>query len=393
MDIDQLTLYTQARVIARALDPSPLLALAKGRALDPSIFDEFPPYLWQSEISSDRMDAYYTVMDPDTTLPNYAADAQAGVAVLIGHDSRAAPTGYSLTGTLESGAVTRVLSDAYAIQDAATAPLINKLRAGVIRDVSVGFSTRGATCQCSICQRDMWRDWKCWHIPGVRYKRTDNPEDAVSDPNGALCAGRIVGAHLSEYSLVYDGATPGAAVLQAQRAAEAGRLKPIDIRAIEARYKLHLPDRRVQSQGVTMAKELETDRDASGAAPIDVRALQALVEGSGAPKDATIEQGVRWLTDQVRELTPLAAAGRQYRTDLIDAAEREAVRAFGAEKGAAKRSLLTALALGDIKELTVSWREIGDAALKGGRATNDDTGAPETATVWRKVKIGGGAKA
>jgi hypothetical protein len=84
-----------------------------------------------------------------------------------------------------------VLSDAYALTDPASSPIINKVRAGVIRDVSVGFSTRGAQCVCSICLRDMWRDYKCWHIPGMRYKRTDNVEDAVTDPNGVLATGRL----------------------------------------------------------------------------------------------------------------------------------------------------------------------------------------------------------
>jgi hypothetical protein len=100
-DLDDMVLFTQAQIVVRAADSAPLLSLAKKRALDASIFDEFPPFLWQSEISSDRLDAYFTVMDPETTLANFAADAETGVAVLVGHDSRQAPTGYSLTGSLE----------------------------------------------------------------------------------------------------------------------------------------------------------------------------------------------------------------------------------------------------------------------------------------------------
>lgn len=391
-DFTDAILYTQARIVTRAEGSPPLLGMARKRALDPSIFDEYPPYIWQSEISSDRLDAYYTVMDPETTLVNFAADAQAGVAVLVGHDSRLAPTGYSLTGEIERGSVTRVLSDAYALQDPATAPIVNKVRAGVIRDVSVGFSTRGAECLCSICGRDMWRDYRCWHIPGLRYKRTDNPEDAVTDAGGELATGRIVGARLSEYSLVYDGATPGAAILQAQRSAEAGRLTLDQARSIERQYHIHLPTKRITAGGFSMSKELETDRDTSKESAIDVRELQRLVEGSGAPKDSTIAQGVAWLAAEVGRLAPLAKDGETYRTDLIAAGVAEAVRAFGAEKGEAKRAQLERFDLDTIKDMTESWRELGDRALPGGRKSTDAT--PDDAPpAPRPVRVGGLSRA
>jgi hypothetical protein len=396
--IDDRVFYTQAHVVVRATD-SALLATAKKKAPDPAIFDEHPPFMWQSEISSDRLDAYFTVMDPETTLPNYARDAQSGVAVLVSHNTWEMPIGYSLTGTLEEdGKITRVLSDAYALTDEATAATINRLRAGIVRDVSVGFSARGAQCLCSICGRDMWRDWKCWHIPGYRYKRTDNKDDAVTDPNGELATGLIVNAHLAEYSLVYDGATPGAAVLQAQRCAEAGRMRPEEIRVIEQRYKLALPNRRIQHNGyakeLSMAKELETDHDALDTGAPDLRAMQQIVERSGAPKGSTILQGLEWMASEITRLSPLARDGEQYRADLVDAGIIEAVRAFGAEAGEKKRALLQALALDDIKELTASWRDIGDAKLKGGRLTTDDSGADSAKPFeWKKVKIGGTAKA
>jgi hypothetical protein len=377
-DFDAMILYTQAQIVARATDSAPLLSLAKKRALDPSIFEEFPPFLWQSEISSNRMDAYFTVMDPETTLKNYAADAKTGVAVLVGHDTRQAPTGYSLTGEIEEGAVTRVLSDAYAIQDLATAPIVNKVRAGVIRDVSVGFSTRGAQCVCSICSRDMWRDYRCWHIPGMRYKRTDNVEDAVTDPNGVLATGTIVGAHLSEYSLVYDGATPGAAVLQAQRSAEAGRLNVEQIRSVERLYHIDLPGKRVLTPGFT-----------TQGVTMDEKEMQALCERAGVPGDLTGIARLEWLTRRIGELAPKAKDGDTYRADLVAAGVAEAVRAFGAEKGEGKRKQLEGADLETIKEMTASWREIGDSKLGGGRLTTNDGPEESPAFTFKKVEIGG----
>lgn len=377
-DLDDMILFTEAHIVKRATDSAPLLSLAKKRALDSSIFDEFPPFLWQSEISSDRLDAYFTVMDAETTLRNYATDAETGVAVLIGHDSRQAPTGYSLTGQIEEGKVTRVLSDAYALTDPATSPIINKVRAGVIRDISVGFSTRGAQCLCSICGRDMWRDYKCWHIPGMRYKRTDNPEDAVTDPNGVLATGRIVNAHLSEYSLVYDGATPGAAVLQARRSSEAGLLTIEQKRHIERQFHTNLPDKPVQApgfmQGVTVNEE----------------ELKRLLAAAGAPADLEAGQRSAWLSTRVAELSqlaPLAEDGRQYRTDLVNGAIAEAVRAFGADQGEKKRDMLLRMDLDTIKEMTASWRDIGDSKLPGGRLSTDEQNN-ETPIGYKKVQIG-----
>lgn len=373
--------FTSARVTRRAA-PSELLNTAKDRAPDPSIFDNYPPFLWQSEISSDRMDAYYTVMDPATTLVNYAADAALGVAVLVGHDGRSLPVGYSLTGTLEHvGDVARVVSDAYALTDDQSAQAVNRLRAGIVRDISVGFSYRDAQCVCSICQRDMYRDWSCWHIPGMRYKRTDNPEDTMTDPNGALCTGLIVGAHLSEYSLVYDGATPGAAVLQAKRSAEAGRLGIDQARLIEQRYHVNLPNKRASVPGFTRGVAM------------DEQELKRLLEAAGAPADLASDARAQWLTTRVAELSqlaPLAEDGKTYRADLVNGAVGEAVRAFGAEAGEAKRDMLLRMDLPTIKAMTDSWREIGDAKLPGGRATSDEAAKDEAKPAgWKKVQLGG----
>src|SRR5262245_21988762 len=112
-DSDGLLFATEARVTVRATSAA-LLELAHSRAPDKTVFEQFPPFFFESEISSDRLDSFFTIMDPLTTLPNYARDAAAGVAVLVGHDTRTLPIGQSLSGTLETiGDVTRVRSDAY----------------------------------------------------------------------------------------------------------------------------------------------------------------------------------------------------------------------------------------------------------------------------------------
>jgi hypothetical protein len=389
-DIDELTFYTQARVLVRATGAE-LLATAKTRAPDPSIFETYPPFIWLNEISSDRLDAYYTEMDPETTLPNYARDAAEGVAVLVGHNTRELPIGYSLTGSLEHvDGVTRVLSDAYALQDETTAAVINRLRAGIVRDDSVGFSARGAMCVCSICGRDMWRDWDCWHIPGFEYEVT---EEGSKGSQGAkvmrLATGLIVNAHLSEYSLVYDGATPGAAVLQAQRCATAGRIAPHQAQLIEQRYRIRLPDRQRMAAGATLRGEppMPPEKDQEERTELvrvtgeeDVHGylarIRAILERAKAPSDLLVEAGVQWLADRVQALEPEAADGRAYRQDLLVEAEEQAVRAFGAEAAEGHRAMLATSPIATIKQFTSAWRAIGDAALPTGRATEETSSEP-----------------
>jgi len=388
MDIDQLLFATEARVSVRATD-SALLALAHSRAPDRTVFDTYPPFFFESEISSDRLDSFFTVMDPLTTLPNYARDAAAGVAVLVGHDVRTLPIGQSLSGTLEAaGDVTRVRSDAYILQEPDTLAPVSRIRAGIAKDISVGFSGRrsGAKCICSICGLDMWHSWDCWHIPGFEYEVDTEP---TKGGNGAkrmvLCTGLIVNASLAEYSLVYDGSTPGAAVLQAQKAAEAGRMTIDQARLLEQRYRINLPGKRLQVTGGTMPPE----HNGKVLEPVqEVRDLQAVLERAGVPSDRTVLQGVQWLADEVQRLTPLAKDGEQYRKDLVDAGVAEAVRAFGAETGEKKRALLDRSDLETIKEMTASWRDIGDAKLGGGRQTIDGA-PPDESFTWKQPEISG----
>lgn len=407
MDLDRI--YTTARITTRATSAE-LLALARERALDPAIFDTYPPFAWQSEISSNRLDAYFTVMDPATTLLNYARDAAAGVAVLVGHDTRSLPIGQSLTGAVEALAdgVTRVVSDAYALDAPDSAPVLNRLKAGIVRDVSVGFTGRraGAGCICSICGLDMFRSWDCWHVPGLVYevKDTSGPTTVVRE---VLCTGLIVNASLAEYSLVYDGATPGAAVLQAQRAAEAGRLRPEQVRLLESRYRINLPGRRVAVPGATLPKEGRMDdeqeqpagtpagmpagevRATFTAEPADLVRMRDALERAGALAEGRlIPEGVEWLAAEVARLRPLAADGAQYRQDLEAEATREAVRALGAQAAEANAPVITAAPTALLRQLIASWRAIGDATLPRGRQTTEgerEASAPARTTVLDKL--------
>jgi len=180
---------------------------------------------------------------------------------------------------------------------------------------------------------------------------------------------------------VYDGATPGAAILQAQKAAEAGRITAIQARLIEQRYRINLPGKRSVTPGYTQGVTM------------DEKEVQAVLERAGVPSDKVGIDRLRWLADEHARLTPLAADGTTYRADLVAAGVAEAVRAFGAEAGEKKRGMLEKADLETIKEYTASWRDIGNEKLKGGRATTDESGAENPQPiVYKKVSIGGLSK-
>jgi hypothetical protein len=193
MDADLAVFTHPARIMTRAVDLATIRRLAEERAPDPSVFEEFPPFVWACQISSTRLDAYYTAMDAATTLPNFAADAAAGRAFLVGHNNREMPFGYTLSGELlqDADGHTAVQAGAYTLQEPATEPFRNRTRAGIQRDVSVGFHK--AKFICSICQRDMLRDWDCWHKPGFEYEVQDTGSaGATASVRTVLCTALVV---------------------------------------------------------------------------------------------------------------------------------------------------------------------------------------------------------
>jgi hypothetical protein len=233
-----------------------LLAIAEKRATDPSIFEEegSAPFFWLAQVSNNQLDAYHTTMDK-SSLRNYAEDASAGVAFMNSHRTGTfvtdpeLPLGHSLRGRFfgaQGNGVSRTEVSFYTIPNldlngVNTNHFIRGVRSGVLHDVSIGF--HGGDYICNICGRDMMRDWDCWHIPGQSYKPLDDEGHQIDGAEEILARANIKNAHLSEVSSVYDGATPGACILKAFRMLESGdgRIKPAQVRLIEARYRIALP--------------------------------------------------------------------------------------------------------------------------------------------------------
>jgi len=403
-----------ARAVTGA-DDAELLGMARRRALDPTIFDEFPPYIFGGEISSTRWDSYYTRMAP-STLRNYADDVTDGVSFLRNHDIYSDPIGHSLVGKFVNGGgngVARALADFYVLTDPDTAPYVAKIKAGVVRYLSVGFM--GGQWICSICGKDMeqWftRDG-CPHILGFPYTPRDEAGEQVGEPVIAMAT--IENARLREVSGVYKGATPGAMIQKARAMAAEGLLSDRERDLVQVRYRMQLPAAARAFPAATIEKEVgempENDRGNTPPNPPQSDALRAVLTELGAPEgadanwlvgeiqasraavqsvraaltDAGVAEGVdiptaiRDLGAEVARLRPLADDGRAYRADLIEETLAEGVRAQGERFPAETyRALLERAGLDHIKQVRDTLKEAGDKRLPGGRQTIDSHDPPE----------------
>ncbi len=205
------------------------LALIQTQARTPLTAQQV--YIIPSEISSETVDAYYTRMTP-WTLAQFAADATTGVSFCDSHQHYQLPMGRSYYGAVTpavraNGAqVLTTQALAYMVRGMrlpgglTSDDVITGIEAGIYQDVSVGFVP--VAYWCSICDCNMLTG-DCWHWPGQTYETQSGDE---------LCTANV-DARLAEYSLVYDGATPNAMILKAERMIEAGRAPARMLRFVE----------------------------------------------------------------------------------------------------------------------------------------------------------------
>lgn len=399
IDTSQLHFAIPARLLRpteqRAVD---LMALATEKgAIDPAILTERAPFFFPAEISSDLVDAYSSHMTL-STLTNFMNDAKAGVALLPAHEHDDLPFGRSLDAMLENvidPPRTRVVTDFYTVpglklNSVTTDDLINGIRSGVLREVSVGFW--GGEMTCDLCQRSIW-SWDCPHIPGLKYE-----VESAGVIGFRTATYAVDNAHLAEVSIVYDGATPRAEILKAEREASTGRLRPEAARMIEQRFRVKLPAAKrsfagadiPQSKqkegamsldellaGVRKALALNPDADVMEAVTEAGAELQRLRPLEAATQEAqvrvkTLEGELATAQERATALESDAADGRQYRADLLEQALVEGVRALGDKfDKATYETLLRGASLATIKRMRDDWQVQGDARLPGGRASTD----------------------
>lgn len=338
--------------------------------------------------SNDRLDSYFTKMDPVTTLRNYVDDLKAGTSLQEGHDIRKNPYGRSYDGILipagdEPGSFNAVRGHWYIIRGLTingsnTDDTIRAIKAGIIRDMSVGFGGQEMWYRCSSCGRDIW-DWECPHIPGLM------------DENDRLNFAWVVDAHLREVSTVYKGSTPGAYIDKARQYIEQGQLSQQHIHQLEQRYQVRLDDGK-RSFYFTEKKEgsrmdlLEMIRQALRENKVEKRSIYEVLQKEGKvfrqPDDIAIrnELGEAATVEGVRQLMKEAEQGRTYAADLIDQAVAARVRAqgegFDAEKY--KSMLVRSGDLDFVKEEIKSYDELAKQRFTTGRQTKTEEFGKET---------------
>lgn len=341
---------------------------AKGERLEEirSLIDGDTPsdelFLWDAEISNDLLDSHFTHMS-ESTLGNYASDAEKGVAFLKGHDWRSLPIGYSVSGELEeTSKKKRVVAGFYTIRGLAdTDDLIRRMQGGLVRDVSVGF--HGGRMVCDLCGQDFW---DCRHFPGLKYETKEG--DTVKTE---LATFTIEDANLSEVSGVFDGSTPEAMILKAQRFAKTGRLTRMETEILGQQYRIKLPDN-YKSVGVSIPKEnkkmdekdLERVRKA-------VVGIGGFTEETARSLDETSVVGtIETLSQVVRNMQPATNDGIQYRKDLVAEALAEGVRAQGADfDSVTYQTVLESSPLAVVKRMKEDWKKVADKVLPAGRAS------------------------
>ncbi len=286
-------LDTRAGTSGPLTDPA-VLDRIKSQAIDPSVFDQYPPYTWRGEISSSRWDSFDTRMGA-STLKNYAAEAQAGVAFLRNHNNAEDPIGATFSGLFvgpQGDGVARVEASFYALTDPATEPYLAKIRAGVVKDLSVGFY--GGVWRCELCQRDMQQlfgDDSCPHLLGMTYTPTDEAGTVKGPPEVARAT--IENAHLAEVSGVYDGSTPGAMIGKARALAVEGVLNERTSRLIEQRYRVLLPSPTRRWAGVGLPATPPAEQ------PAAAQPTPQGVPWDRWPRATTIAEVPAWVRDLV----------------------------------------------------------------------------------------------
>lgn len=349
------------------------LAMINALALRPVSADQV--YVFDAVPSNTAQDSRFTRQDP-SSIRNYAQDALKGVALMNSHrgsptyspEGLELPIGRTFYGEVRGNELDQELyARVYMLRDwqpnprtANTDVLIRGIEAGTISDLSIGF--RAGWYRCSVCGRDLF-DRDCPHYPGMRY-------------DGQRAYAWVMDGHMSEVSLVYAGATPGAGIIKAVRAVETGAIDAREVRALEELYEVRMSSATIWPV-VDLSALKATNRpgdirkgdkqspEVGGESVLKGSEFVALVlkglEGERAAKvqeamkdlaDDTLEAAagriasllatpepttqitelaakVSELTQRVAELEPLAEQGRQYRQDLIEQALKEGVRAFG----------------------------------------------------------------
>lgn len=328
-------------------------------------------FVYQGIISSDAMDSYYTKMDAETSLRNYANDLKAGTPLMTYHETSQSPIGRSFDSSIDvkEDGKTVVRGLFYIVRHTkingeSTDDLIRQIETGTLTEMSVGFGGINLWYKSSYDGKDIYES---------RYYPGDK------DENGNLVYYYIMDATLREVSLVYKGACPDAVVERIRNDLPNMEDAERQIQKYETRFNVRIDmpkqrskeGKRMNIEEITRAVE---KGDLQRGELLKALKVDAITEGQ---RSILKELGDDASIETVRSLKEKAEIGERAFEEKLDELVKARV-AIGQEFDQEKyKEQMRSMDVDFIEDQTRLFEDIKKAEFKPGRQTqkqNDEDG-------------------
>lgn len=328
-------------------------------------------FVYQGIISSDAMDSYYTKMDAETSLRNYANDLKAGTPLMTYHETSQSPIGRSFDSSIDvkEDGKTVVRGLFYIVRHTKingenTDDLIRQIETGTLTEMSVGFGGINLWYKSSYDGKDIFES---------RYYPGDK------DENGNLVYYYIMDATLREVSLVYKGACPDAVVERIRNDLPNMEDAERQIQKYETRFNVRIDmpkqrskeGKRMNIEEITRAVE---KGDLQRGELLKALKVDAITEGQ---RSILKELGDDASIETVRSLKEKAEIGERAFEEKLDELVKARV-AIGQEFDQEKyKEQMRSMDVDFIEDQTRLFEDIKKAEFKPGRQTqkqNDEDG-------------------
>lgn len=328
-------------------------------------------FVYQGIISSDAMDSYYTKMDAETSLRNYANDLKAGTPLMTYHETSQSPIGRSFDSSIDvkEDGKTVVRGLFYIVRHTkingeSTDDLIRQIETGTLTEMSVGFGGINLWYKSSYDGKDIYES---------RYYPGDK------DENGNLVYYYIMDATLREVSLVYKGACPDAVVERIRNDLPNMEDAERQIQKYETRFNVRIDmpkqrskeGKRMNIEEITRAVE---KGDLQRGELLKALKVDAITDGQ---RSILKELGEDASIETVRSLKEKAEIGERAFNEKLDELVKARV-AIGQEFDQEKyKEQMRSMDVDFIEDQTRLFEDIKKAEFKPGRQTqkqNDEDG-------------------
>lgn len=341
--------------------------------------DDDDKYWIRVTASNAEVDKHNSIMDPETTLPNFESDAKSelGVALKDHHAYRSFGYGRSANAILTPK--NELFIDFYILKDMeydgsgrefrTAAKLIRAIEHGLVNQVSVGFF--GGREVCNLCKLPIrkWYYWDereteyCSHKMGKAYDMGEGKMETATYT--------VYDARLKEVSLVEFGSNRGTSIEKKRElAAVLDSLLGADTDVANAF---------TSKMRSFMEEQLMTDQEwiAKLRDALDVPSIRSTDEPDAVLEKlegevSGLREKVETQKDEIADLTADAEDGKAYRESRITEAIKQGNRAYGNDFDEAfNREYYADLPLAQLEKLIAQHKKLGDAALSAGRSTTD----------------------